>query len=90
MLIYRPEKLPAYFVTAAKTGVRANLPLLERIKVYKIAPDFSETIQIDKINDRTFLEEKALSLEAIKNRVEGKTIRKVIAVPGKLVNIVAS
>jgi hypothetical protein len=51
MLIYRPEKLPAYFVTAAKTGVRANLPFFERIKVYKIAPDFSETIQIDKIKD---------------------------------------
>jgi hypothetical protein len=51
MLIYRPDSLPAYFVTAAKTGVRANLPFFERIKVYKIAPDFSETIQIDKIKD---------------------------------------
>ncbi|WP_066187349.1 MULTISPECIES: leucine--tRNA ligase [Gracilibacillus] len=36
------------------------------------------------------MEEKALSIDSIKERLEGKTIRKVIAVPGKLVNIVAN
>ncbi|GAB2562561.1 leucine--tRNA ligase [Gracilibacillus alcaliphilus] len=36
------------------------------------------------------MEQKALSLETIQERIEGKTVRKVIAVPGKLVNIVAN
>jgi leucyl-tRNA synthetase len=34
------------------------------------------------------LEKQALSLERIQDQIAGKTIRKVIAVPGKLVNIV--
>ena len=43
MLIYRPDSLPAYFVSAAKTGVRANLPFFERIKVYSFkAPALNE------------------------------------------------
>ncbi|WJQ10009.1 leucine--tRNA ligase [Geobacillus stearothermophilus] len=36
------------------------------------------------------LEERALADEKIKEQLEGKTVRKVIAVPGKLVNIVAN
>ncbi|MFC2947114.1 leucine--tRNA ligase [Virgibacillus sediminis] len=36
------------------------------------------------------LQEKALNNERIKELIEGKTIRKVIVVPGKLVNIVAN
>ncbi|ALC82072.1 MULTISPECIES: leucine--tRNA ligase [Bacillus] len=36
------------------------------------------------------LEDLSLSDQAIKDQIEGKTIRKVIAVPGKLVNIVAN
>ncbi|WP_018921791.1 leucine--tRNA ligase [Salsuginibacillus kocurii] len=36
------------------------------------------------------LEEAAFEDEKIKEQIEGKTIRKVIAVPGKLVNIVAN
>ncbi len=36
------------------------------------------------------MEEKALSQEAIKEKLEGLTVRKVIVVPGKLVNIVAN
>ncbi|MFD0770467.1 leucine--tRNA ligase [Bacillus sp. CGMCC 1.60114] len=35
-------------------------------------------------------EMEQLALEAIKEQVEGKTVRKVIVVPGKLVNIVAN
>ena len=31
-----------------------------------------------------------LALEAIKEQIEGKTVRKVIVVPGKLVNVVAN
>lgn len=40
--------------------------------------------------DRNVLQEKALQLEDVKKRLEGKTVRKVISVPGKLVNIVAN
>lgn len=36
------------------------------------------------------LEERALKDEKVKAQLEGKTVRKVIAVPGKLVNIVAN
>jgi leucyl-tRNA synthetase len=36
------------------------------------------------------LEEIAMDDETIKEQIDGKTVRKVIAVPGKLVNIVAS
>ncbi|OEH92120.1 leucine--tRNA ligase [Bacillus solimangrovi] len=36
------------------------------------------------------LEEIALKDEKVKEQIEGKTIRKIIAVPGKLVNIVAN
>ncbi|MBO8177748.1 MAG: leucine--tRNA ligase [Bacillus sp. (in: Bacteria)] len=39
---------------------------------------------------REQLEELALQDEKIKELIEGKTVRKVIAVPGKLVNIVAN
>lgn len=36
------------------------------------------------------LEQLAKDHEEIKAQIEGKTVRKVIAVPGKLVNIVAN
>ena len=36
------------------------------------------------------LEEIAMGDESIKEQIDGKTVRKVIAVPGKLVNIVAN
>ena len=36
------------------------------------------------------LETLAMSNEKIKEAIEGKTIRKVIVVPGRLVNIVAN
>ena len=39
---------------------------------------------------REKMEEIALADDAVKESIEGKTIRKVIAVPGKLVNIVAN
>ena len=39
---------------------------------------------------REQLQEIAMGEESIKEQIEGKTIRKVIAVPGKLVNIVAN
>ncbi|MDD7281199.1 MAG: class I tRNA ligase family protein, partial [Erysipelotrichaceae bacterium] len=36
------------------------------------------------------LKEQALSIEAVKKQIEGKTIRKIIVVKGKIVNIVAN
>ncbi|WP_058307974.1 leucine--tRNA ligase [Gracilibacillus massiliensis] len=47
-------------------------------------------MMIDKNASKEEIENKALELEAIQERVEGKTVRKVIVVPGKLVNIVAN
>jgi len=35
-------------------------------------------------------EMEQLAIEAVKEQIEGKTVRKVIVVPGKLVNIVAN
>ncbi|WP_112181685.1 MULTISPECIES: leucine--tRNA ligase [Paraliobacillus] len=45
---------------------------------------------IDKDATKEELEKKALANESIQERLEGVTVRKVIAVPGKLVNIVAN
>ncbi|MDL4842583.1 leucine--tRNA ligase [Aquibacillus rhizosphaerae] len=47
-------------------------------------------ILVDKNASREELEKQALENESIKERLEGKTVRKIIAVPGKLVNIVAN
>lgn len=47
-------------------------------------------IMVDKDISKDALEEIALSHEQIKDKLEGKTVRKVIVVPGKLVNIVAN
>lgn len=46
--------------------------------------------KIAKDTDKEALEAFALEQDAIKTQIEGKTIRKVIAVPNKLVNIVAN
>ncbi|MBE6185502.1 leucine--tRNA ligase [Heyndrickxia ginsengihumi] len=47
-------------------------------------------IQVDRNVDRTKLEHIALADDKVKEYIDGKTIRKVIAIPGKLVNIVAN
>lgn len=47
-------------------------------------------MMVDKNASKEEIEQKALEQEVIKERIEGKTIRKVIVVPGKLVNIVAN
>ena len=41
-------------------------------------------------SDAAAMEEIARNHESVKLAIEGKTVRKVIAVPGKLVNIVAN
>ena len=40
--------------------------------------------------DKAAIEAQALEAENVRRHTEGKTIRKVIVVPGKLVNIVAN
>ncbi len=45
---------------------------------------------VQKDWDAKALEDHAMSLENVQNVLAGKTVRKVIAVPGKLVNIVAN
>ena len=48
------------------------------------------TISTDLSKDKAALEEQALALDGIQMRLADKEVRKVIVVPGKLVNIVAS
>ncbi len=47
-------------------------------------------LMVSRKANKEELEEIALNHEKIKSAIDGKTIRKVIAVPGKLVNIVAN
>ena len=47
-------------------------------------------ITVPKDISKEELEKEALNNERIKQWIEGKTVRKVIVVPGKLVNIVAN
>jgi leucyl-tRNA synthetase len=47
-------------------------------------------VMIPRDMNKDDLEKTAMENEDIKSQIEGKTIRKVIAVPGKLVNIVAN
>jgi len=46
--------------------------------------------EISKDADKATVEAAALELDNVKNNIEGKTVRKVIVIPGKLVNIVAN
>lgn len=47
-------------------------------------------LSIPKDATKEVMEEIAMSDEKVKEGIEGKTVRKVVAVPGKLVNIVAN
>jgi len=47
------------------------------------------TFEIAKDAPKEAMEEKAMSLESVKPHIDGKTIKKVIVVPNKIVNIVA-
>ncbi|MCW5939391.1 MAG: leucine--tRNA ligase [Fimbriimonadaceae bacterium] len=49
-----------------------------------------DTLGMHADADREAMEAAALSSEKIKAQLEGKTVRKVIVVPGKLVNVVAN
>ena len=47
-------------------------------------------MMVDKDTSKEDLEKLALEHEQIKDKLVDKTVRKVIVVPGKLVNIVAN
>jgi hypothetical protein len=49
MLVYKPGGNPAYFLTSEKMGMRANFPFFNRLKLFIIAQDLSETKQIDNL-----------------------------------------
>ena len=49
MLIYKPGNYPAYFLTSEKTGIKANFPFFNRLKLFIISHDLSETKQIDNL-----------------------------------------
>ena len=48
-----------------------------------------DTIEVDKEISDDELKEKCFALENIKRQIEGKEIKKIIIVKGKIVNIVA-
>src|SRR5699024_1143636 len=58
--------------------------------VLQIMGKVRSKIRVSKDIPKEELEQKALSDEKIQEWIEGKTVRKVIVVPGKLVNIVAN
>ncbi|MDO3409135.1 leucine--tRNA ligase [Saccharibacillus sp. CPCC 101409] len=58
--------------------------------VVQVGGKIVQRANVQKDWDAKALEEHALSLENVQKALAGKTIRKVIAVPGKLVNIVAN
>ncbi|CAM4350000.1 leucine--tRNA ligase [Saccharibacillus endophyticus] len=58
--------------------------------VIQVNGKIAQRANVQKDWDAKALEDHAMSLENVQNALAGKTIRKVIAVPGKLVNIVAN
>lgn len=56
--------------------------------VVQINGKIVERMVISKTADKQQMEEQALSLDKVKAAISNKTVRKVIAVPGKIVNIV--
>ncbi|MHA8262810.1 leucine--tRNA ligase [Lactobacillaceae bacterium Melli_B3] len=47
-------------------------------------------IKVSRDADKDAIEDQALADETVKEHVDGKTVRKVIVVPGKIINIVAN
>lgn len=56
--------------------------------VVQVNGKIADRTTIAKDLDQAAMQEQALSLPNVKQAIEGKTIRKVVVVPGKLVNIV--
>lgn len=58
--------------------------------VVQVNGKIKQHLHVSRTASKEELEELALNDEKIKTELEGKTIRRVIAVPGKLVNVVAN
>lgn len=58
--------------------------------VIQVNGKLRDKIEVDVDADKDSVEKLALDTAGVKRHIEGKTIRKVIVVPGKLVNIVAN
>ena len=58
--------------------------------VVQVNGKIKQHLKVSRTASKEELEELALNDEKIKAELEGKTIRRVIAVPGKLVNVVAN
>jgi len=56
----------------------------------QVCGKFRGTITIDSDADAAFAEAAALAEPNVIRALDGKTVRKVIVVPGKIVNIVAN
>lgn len=68
----------------------AKLVLDEVEIVIQVNGKVKEKLNVSSSASKDEIEETALSSDKIKDEIEGKTVRKVIVVPGKLVNIVAN
>jgi len=49
MLVYKSNDYPSYFLTSEKMGMKANFPFFNRLKLFIISHDLSETKQIDNL-----------------------------------------
>lgn len=58
--------------------------------VVQVNGKIKQHLHVSRTASKEELEELALNDEKIKTELEGKTIRRVIAVPGKLINVVAN
>jgi leucyl-tRNA synthetase len=82
---------PEFVVDASWPRYDPEVLVAEQVTVVvQINGKIRDRIEVDKDLDREKLEETALAHGRIPGLLEGKTIRKVIVVPNKLVNIVAN
>ena len=82
------------------TEMLANLPWPEHDEAALVTDELELVVQVngklrDKITvakdaDKDSVEAAALAAAKVKEQIDGKTVRKVIVVPGRLVNIVAN
>ena len=58
--------------------------------IFQVNGKIKARVMVPANSDAAVMEEIARNHESVKSAIEGKTVRKVVAVPGKLVNIVAN
>jgi len=49
MLVYKSSDHPSFFLTSERMGTKANFPFFNRLKLFIISQDLSETKQIDNL-----------------------------------------